>query len=161
MVSQYDSILNFYRTSTNSDERNTALRVLGRAKEPELVQRTLELLFSGEVKDQDIYMPTAGLRSHPEGIEALFTCMTGNWDELVKKLPPALSLLGTMVTICTSSFTKKEQLARVEEFFAGKNTNGFDQSLAQSLDAIRSKISWLERDRDDVKNWLKENGYLQ
>lgn len=157
---QYDAILNFYRTSTNSDERNTALSCLGRAKDPQLIKRTLELLFSGEVKDQDIYMPTAGLRGHPNGVEALFVCMTENWDELVKKLPPALSLLGTMVTICTASFTKKEQLERVEKFFADKNTNGFDQSLAQSLDAIRSKISWLERDRTDVSEWLKANGYL-
>ncbi|KAK3341528.1 peptidase family M1-domain-containing protein [Lasiosphaeria hispida] len=156
---EYDAILNFYRTSTNSDERNTALRCLGRSKNPELIQRTLGLLFSGEIKDQDIYMPTAGLRSHPEGIEALFDFMVNNWDELVKKLPPALSMLGTMVTIFTSSFTKKEQLEKVEKFFAGKSTNGFDQSLAQSLDAIRSKISWLERDRADVAAWVKENGY--
>jgi aminopeptidase 2 len=119
----------------------------------------LDLLFSGEVKDQDIYMPTSGLRSHPEGIEALFTWMTENWEELTKKLPPALSMLGTMVTIFTSSFTKKEQLAQVEKFFQGKSTNGFDQSLAQSLDAIRSKVTWIERDRADVAAWLKENGY--
>ncbi|KAG7292540.1 hypothetical protein NEMBOFW57_002575 [Staphylotrichum longicolle] len=156
---EYDAVLNFYRTSTNSDERNTALRCLGRAKEPELIKRTLDLLFSGEVKDQDIYMPTSGLRSHPEGIEALYSWMTENWEELIKKLPPALSMLGTMVTIFTSSFTKKEQLTQVEKFFEGKSTNGFDQSLAQSLDAIRSKVSWIERDRADVAAWLKENGY--
>lgn len=137
------------------------MRCLGRAKDPELIKRTLDLLFSGEIKDQDIYMPTAGLRSHPEGIEALFTWMTDNWDELVKKLPSALSMLGTMVTIFTSSFTKKEQLEKVEKFFSDKSTNGFNQSLAQSLDAIRSKISWLERDRADVAGWLKANGYGQ
>ncbi|KAK0618339.1 peptidase family M1-domain-containing protein [Bombardia bombarda] len=156
---EYDAILNFYRTSTNGDERNTALRCLGRAKDPQLIQQTLGMLFSGEVKDQDIYMPTAGLRSHPEGVEALFTWMTENWDELVKRFPPALSMLGTLVTIFTSSFTKKEQLEKVKKFFEGKSTNGFDQSLAQSLDAIRSKVSWIERDQADVAAWVKDNGY--
>lgn len=117
------------------------------------------MLFGGEVKDQDIYMPVSGLRSHPEGVEAIFTWMTEHWDELVLKLPPALSMLGTMVTIFTSSFTTKEQLTKVEQFFKDKNTNGFDQNLAQSLDAIRSKVSWLERDRVDVADWLKKNGY--
>ena len=158
--SQYEAILDFYRTSTNSDERNTALRCLGRASDPALIQKTLGMLFGGEVKDQDIYMPAAGLRSHPEGIEALFSWMTDNWDEIVKRLPPALSMLGTMVTIFVSSMSTKEQLAKVEKFFEGKSTNGFDQSLAQSLDAIRSKISWLERDKEDVAAWLKQNGYL-
>ncbi|KAH8890987.1 hypothetical protein GQ53DRAFT_747240 [Thozetella sp. PMI_491] len=156
---EYEAVLNFYRTSTNSDERNTALRCLGRAKDPELIQRTLGMLFGGEVKDQDIYIPATGLRSHPEGVEALYEWMTVNWDVLTKRLPPGLSMLGSMVTILTSSFTTPEQKAKVEEFFSKRNTNGFDQSLAQSLDAIQSKISWLERDRDDVAKWLKDNGY--
>lgn len=117
------------------------------------------MLFGGEVKDQDIYLPAAGLRSHPEGIEALFQWMTENWDELYKRLPPSLSMLGSMITIMTSSFTNEDQLSKVEKFFAGKDTKGYDQSLAQSKDAIRSKIAWLGRDRDDVAAWVKENGY--
>jgi len=117
------------------------------------------MLFSNEVKEQDIYLPAAGLRSHPQGIEALFVWMTENWEELCKKLPPSLSMLGSMVSIMTSSFTSAEQLDRVEKFFGERETKGFDQSLAQSLDAIRSKIAWLDRDREDVASWLKENGY--
>ncbi|KUI53963.1 Aminopeptidase 2, mitochondrial [Cytospora mali] len=156
---EYEKVLDFYRKSNSSDERNTALRVLGRAKQPELIQKTLDLLFSGEVKDQDIYMPTAGLRSHPEGIEALFKWMCSNWDELYKRLPPALSMLGSMVQIMTSSFTQPEQLAKVEKFFEDKNKSGYDQALAQSLDGVRSKISWVGRDKGDVAAWLKENGY--
>lgn len=64
-----------------------------------------------------------------------------------------------MVTICTSSFAKQEQLTRVEEFFKDIDTKTFAQPLAQNKDAIRSKIAWLERDRDDVATWVKENGY--
>lgn len=104
-------------------------------------------------------MPTAGLRSHPEGIDALFKWMCSNWDELYKRLPPALSMLGSMVQIMTSSFTQAEQLAKVKKFFEDKNTSGYDQALAQSLDGVRSKISWLGRDKGDVATWLKENGY--
>lgn len=151
--------MNFYRKSTNGDERNTALRCLGRAKQPELIQKTLDLLFSGEVKDQDIYLPTAGLRSHAEGIDALFKWMTENWDEIYKRFPSGLSMLGSLVQIMTSSFTKAEQLEAVEAFFKDKDTKGYDKSLAQSTDSIRSKISWLGRDREDVADWLKQNGY--
>lgn len=156
---EYNSIIEFYRKSTNSDERNSALRCLGRAMKPELIQRTLDLIFSDEVKNQDVYIPCAGLRGHPHGVEALFDWMTRNWDELKKRHPPALSMLGTLVTIFTSSFTKPEQLARVEEFFAEKDTKGYDQNLAQSLDAIRAKISWLSRDSEDVAAWINTNGY--
>lgn len=104
-------------------------------------------------------MPTAGLRSHPEGIQALFKWMTENWDELYKRFPAGLSMLGSLVQILTASLTKPEQLEAVEAFFKDKTTNGFDKSLAQSVDSIKSKISWLSRDQQDVADWLKENGY--
>jgi aminopeptidase 2 len=119
------------------------------------------LLLSGEVKDQDIYMPASGLRTHPEGIEALFTWLTENWEELYKRHPPTLPMLSHMVSLLTSGFTTPEQLERIDKFFSGKNNNGYDQSLAQSKDSIRSKISWLERDRQDVAEWVKANGYSQ
>lgn len=123
------------------------------------MKRTLELLSGKEVKDQDIYMPASGLRGHPAGIDALFNWMVENWDDLYKRLPPALSMLGSMVSIMTSSFSRPEQIARVQEFFADKDTKGYNQALAQSLDAIRSKIAWIERDGDDIAKWLRENGY--
>jgi aminopeptidase 2 len=157
---QYDAVVNYYRTAKTADERNTALRSLGRAKDPALIKRSLAMLFGGEVKDQDIYMPASGLRSHGEGIEALFEWMQANWEELIKRLPPGQPMLSAMVSIFTSSFTTQQQLDRVQEFFKGKDTKGFDQSLAQSLDAIRSKVSWVARDSEDVSGWLKSNGYL-
>ncbi|QUC19046.1 uncharacterized protein UV8b_03287 [Ustilaginoidea virens] len=158
-VEEYDKILDYYRASSSSDERNTCLRSLGRANQPELIKRTLGLLFGPDVKDQDVYMPVIGLRTHAEGIESLFEWMEARWDLVYEKLPPGLSMLGSMVNIMTSGFTSREQLARVDKFFEGKNVSGYDQSLAQSRDAIQSKISWLERDRDDVAAWVKANGY--
>ncbi|KAI8635130.1 peptidase family M1-domain-containing protein [Xylariaceae sp. FL1651] len=156
---EYDAIMNLYHASTNSDERNTALRCIGRAKDPELIQRTLDFVLSSEVKSQDLYLPASGLRSHAEGVEALFNWLTEKWPEIYKRLSGNPPILGSMVSICTSSFTKPGQLERVEKFFKDVDTKSFDQPLAQSKDAIRSKISWLQRDRDDVANWVKENGY--
>ncbi|KAI0817898.1 peptidase family M1-domain-containing protein [Xylaria sp. FL0064] len=156
---EYDDLLKIYTSSTNTDERNTILRCLGRAKDPELIQRTLDLALSNEVKSQDIYLPTSGLRSHAEGVEVLFKWLTEKWPEVYKRLSGNPPILGSMVTICTSSFTKPEQLERVEKFFKDIDTKSFDQPLAQSKDAIRSKISWLARDRDDVATWVRENGY--
>lgn len=156
---KYDAILNFYRNSTNGDERNTALRCLGRAKEPALIQQTLGLILSGEVKSQDLYLPASGVRSHPEGIEALFTWLTENWTELYKRLSGNPPILGSMVTLCTVSFAKQEQLDRVEAFFKDIDTKAFIQPLSQSKDSIRSKIAWLDRDRADVAAWVKENAY--
>jgi aminopeptidase 2 len=159
---EYDTILNVYRTAPNADERNTALRALGRAKSADLIQKTLSLpLNADEVKPQDIYLPLAGLRNHTEGITALWTWMTANWEQLQKVLPPGLAMLSSVVAICTSAFTQLDQWDTVEAFFTGRSTKGFDRALAQSKDGVRAKDMWRTRDGEDVRTWLKEKGYLQ
>lgn len=100
-------------------------------------------------------MPISALRTHPAGIEALYGWMTENWDELARRLPAGLSMLGTIVSICTSSFSSQKDIDRIQKFFGERSTKGFDQALAQSLDAIRAKSAWLERDRKDIADWVK------
>jgi aminopeptidase 2 len=120
--SEYETILARYHDAPTADERNTCLRVLGRAKSPELIKRTLGLALSGEVKMQDIYMPIGGLRSHTEGIERRWEWMCDNWEEIVKRLPPGLTMLSSVVSICAGGFTRREQLDKVQSFFRDKDT---------------------------------------
>jgi aminopeptidase 2 len=47
--------------SASSDERNTALRNLGRTTNAALIQKTLQIALN-EVKEQDIYLPFQGSR---------------------------------------------------------------------------------------------------
>jgi aminopeptidase 2 len=101
------------------------------------------------------------LRSHPEGCEALWKWVKDNWEELERRLPPSLSMLSSVVSIATSTFTHRDHIKDIENFFAKKSTKGFDMSLSQSIEAIGAKASWVERDSEDVKQWLKEHKYLQ
>lgn len=100
-------------------------------------------------------MPIASLRTHAEGVDAVFQWMQDNWDELSRRLPPGLSMLGSVVSICTSSFTSEAGLQRVQKFFEERSTKGFEMPLAQSCDAIKAKSAWLGRDREDVKKWVE------
>ncbi|KAH8729276.1 peptidase family M1-domain-containing protein [Ilyonectria robusta] len=157
---EYNAVLNEYVTAKQSSERNTALRSLGFAEDPKLIQRSLDYALSKEVKTQDLYMPISGLRAHKAGIIALWSWVQENWDVITKRLPPGMTLLGDIVAMSTSSFTKEEQVADVRRFFSEKGTKGFDLELAQSLDTIKAKQNWLARDKEDVQQWLIENKYL-
>ena len=124
------------------------------------MQRTLALPLSDAVKGQDIYLPIAGLRSSPEGIEALWGWMKANWDALEEKCPPGLTMLGTMVQMCTSSFATRAQADDVRRFFEGRSTKGFDRALSQSLEAVGARANWVERDRGDVRGWVEGEGLV-
>lgn len=155
----YEKLFKIYQNPLSTDEKLAAMRSLGRFKEPELLERTLGYLFDGTVLNQDIYIPMQGMRTHSEGINALWNWMQNNWDELAKRLPPGLSMLGSVVVIGTSSYTSMEKVKEIKAFFDKKSTKGFDQNLAQSLDSITSKAQWLHRDRAVVEEFLRTNGY--
>ena len=157
---EFDVLLNEFKTSPDADERNTALRTLGRTTQPELIKRVIALPLQGDVKNQDIYLPLLGLRGEVAGTEAAWSWLRDNWEEIVKVCPPGLSLLGSVVKICVSDFTTQEQLDRVIAFFQDKDKTGYKMSLEQSYDSIRTKIGWLQRDRADVEAFLQKEGLL-
>ncbi|KAK9475131.1 peptidase family M1-domain-containing protein [Dipodascopsis tothii] len=156
---EWQTILNTYLNPVNTDERNTALRQLGRTTDPVLMEKTLALILDGSVKAQDVYLPMGGLRASPEGTIALWNWVKAHWDELERMLPPGLSMLSSVVSLSTGGFSTAAAVADVEEFFANRATKGYDKGLAQSLESIRSKIAWVERDDGVLKQWLQENGY--
>ncbi|KAF9883397.1 Aminopeptidase 2 mitochondrial [Aspergillus nanangensis] len=158
---EYNVVLDRFRNAPTSDEKTTALRCLGAAEDPALIQQTLGLATGDEVKNQDIYMPLSGLRGSTAGINARWAWIKENWDAIYKRLPPGLGMLGTVVQLSTASFCTEAQLKDVQTFFESKDTKGFDRAVEQSLDAIRAKVNWVQRDGDDVKTWLKSNSYLR
>ncbi|ODV67565.1 alanine/arginine aminopeptidase [Hyphopichia burtonii NRRL Y-1933] len=158
----YEQLLNIYTNPQSTEEKLAALRSLGRFENPEILNKVAGLLLQTDIiKAQDIYIPMQGMRAHRLGIETLWKWLTENWDEIYKLLPPGLSMLGSVVTIATSGFTKDEQKAEVKAFFDKKNTKGFDQGLAQSLDVITAKGAWATRDLKVINEWLSANGYTK
>ncbi len=156
----YEKIFNIYKNPVSTDEKLAALRTLGRFKEADLLDRTLGYLFDGTVLNQDIYIPMQGMRAHKEGVTALWKWLQENWDEIARRLPPGLSMLGSVVAISTSGFSSLEAVDEIKTFFNTKSTKGFDQSLAQSLDTITSKAQWVDRDRESISKYLSDNGYM-
>jgi aminopeptidase 2 len=68
-------------------------------------------------------------------------------------------MLSSIVQIVTVNFSSFQAVDEIEAFFRHKSTKSFDQGLAQSLDSVRAKAAWLERDAGEVKAWLSERGF--
>lgn len=156
----FDELYAIYTNPLSVEEKIAALRAFGRFENDAILDKVSGLLLKTDIiKAQDIYIPMQGMRAHRRGIERLWKWFTENWDEIYKLLPPGLSMLGSVVTLASSGFTKPEQKTEVEKFFQSKNTKGFDQSVAQTLDIITAKSNWSTRDGEVIAQWLKKNDY--
>ena len=93
---------------------------------------------------------------------------------------PSSLLTGGIIKNCVGGFSTWEKLREVKAFFEGKDTQvsfdilcrvlpsrqanenkKFDKTLEQAFDEIRGKAEWVERDREDVADWLKAHGYYE
>ncbi|CUM67615.1 uncharacterized protein PRCAT00005315001 [Priceomyces carsonii] len=156
----FEKILNIYKNPDSVEEKMSALRTLGKFRQPDVIEKVIALLLDTKViKSQDVYGPLVGFMSHKLGIERIWKWLKENWLTIVETFPPSLPMLGIIVKICVAGFTKASQKSEVENFFSGKDKKGFNQSLAQALEMITTKSNWASRDRQNVTNWLSTNGY--
>ncbi|KAJ3499160.1 hypothetical protein NLG97_g560 [Lecanicillium saksenae] len=145
---ELDQLLNIYKTSGVTDERISALRGCGFSGDLKVIRKLLAALDSPDgVKEQDVYIPLRGLRSTRAATASVS--------------PPGLSMLTGLVRVFCDNLATAEQLAKFKAFFEGRDTQGVDNAIRQVIDVTQSKVSWVERDHDDVVAWLKGNGYMQ
>lgn len=159
-VEEYVDIVNHYREAFIPAEKVVALSVLGYGSSLELVQRTLALAMSPEVRTQDILTAIATLRSSVVGRAELWNFMRHHWDVLYERHCDDIGFLDYFVLLSIESFSTLERYQEVQAFFANKDTSAYDRILATCLEGIRMNILWLERDCRDVEQWLRDNGYL-
>ncbi|KAG9062875.1 hypothetical protein KI688_005182 [Linnemannia hyalina] len=159
-LEEYEAILAFYRETYSPGEKVVALTVLGYGNSPEMIQRTLAFAMSEEVRNADILSALATLRSSVMGRAELWNFMRQHWDVLYERHFDDLRFVEYFILFSIGMFSSVEKYQEVQDFFANKDTSQCDRILANCLEGIRTRILWLERDREDVEVWLKTNGYL-
>jgi aminopeptidase 2 len=159
-LDEYEAIMAFYRETYSPGEKVVALTVLGYGNSPEMIQRTLAFAMSEEVRNADILSALATLRSSVMGRAELWNFMRQHWDVLYERHFDDLRFVEYFIMFSIGMFSSVEKYQEVQDFFANKDMSQCDRILANCLEGIRTRILWLERDREDVEVWLKSNGYL-
>ncbi|KAL9112862.1 MAG: hypothetical protein Q9227_002939 [Pyrenula ochraceoflavens] len=159
-VQEYNALLQIFSDTSRVELRTNIIDSLGSARDPDVISHVLALSLSPDViARNETYKLLAPLAKHRQGKEALWAWFVENYDKVVKSVGSALGLLAGVVKTCVGGLGTKEQYEEVKKFFKGKDTEEFDKSLAQSLDQILGRTRWVERDGEDVTDWLKQNGY--
>ncbi|KFZ16053.1 hypothetical protein V501_02425 [Pseudogymnoascus sp. VKM F-4519 (FW-2642)] len=150
---EYDVVLNEYLTAKTSPERNTALQSLGYARDANLVQRTLQLALSKDVRDQDVQFAISFLQVHRTGTEALWQWLQVNWNNLSVRF--SSRPLGNIIKACTAGLSTRDQLKSVRAFFDAKETTLIKMPLAQALESLAVQCDCVGRDRSDVAAFIE------
>jgi len=151
---EYEKVLSVYRRPPTPQHKSACIRALTNAPTEELRKRTFDMILSDEVKTQDIMSFFVGASSYSPARRATWEYFKTNYDALATRFKGNFSF-SRVVQYSFDQFSSNKDADAVEKFFSDKNNKDYAQALSQGLDSIRSKAGWVERDAEDVEQWLK------
>lgn len=156
----YEAIFTEVTNPSSVDSREIALVSLGKVKDEQLIDLGLSYILSDKVPKQDTHSIASSLAGNSNARWKVWQYVRNNWDAIYTRFSPNMVVLDRLVKLTLSNFASHQAYTEIEEFYKDKNNHGYDRSLGQVLDTIKSNTQWLERDAKIVENWLQTNKYL-
>jgi aminopeptidase N/puromycin-sensitive aminopeptidase len=147
----YEKVMAASKDSTDSGLRTDALRSLALFPEPALVNRTLDYIVSGEVRNQDSWIPMAILLLGRDTREQTWEYMQKNWDKVHAQFT---TNSGSRVVGAAGSFCSVEKRDEVSNFFATHQVDAAQRTLAKALDSINDCVRLRNKQEPSLHDWL-------
>jgi puromycin-sensitive aminopeptidase len=150
----YDQVLAWERGAQDPRTRAAALYTLTDFHNPLLVERTLQLAISGEVKNQESHYLLTRLFDAPETRVQAWTFLKQNWQKASATLTVSSS---QRVISAMGSFCSKADHDDVSEFFSAHPVESAQRTLQIALSKIDACASTREAQQAQLDAWLKQN----
>jgi aminopeptidase N/puromycin-sensitive aminopeptidase len=151
----YDRLTGVLAKPRSADEYYRALFALTGFRQSALLQRTLNLIGQGKVRQQDYPSFFAALLANPASRDLTWGYLKAHWSDLSEKVTTfggrgAVSALGNF---CTPQLKDD-----VKQFFVQHRAPGAERALNQSLERMESCIEFKQRQQGSVVQWLAQQG---
>jgi len=133
----YDQVLDRMNRAASPQDYYQSLTVFESFEDPALLDRTLKLAMTGEVRTQDAFGRTGvigGVMANPAGERLAWDFVREHWEEIGKKLGGYNGTGGLVAA--TASFCDPELHSQVEDFFSHRQIPDAERTLRQSLEHI-------------------------
>jgi len=151
----YQAVLDIFRKADLHEEKLRCLRALGYSRSRNLLERTLELSLSPEVRSQDTPLAVGSVAVNGPGRELAWNFLRNHWSEFDRRYGKGGFLLARVISSTTVNFHSAEKAEEVETFFRSHPVPAAERTIRQSVERIRSNALWLERDRESIRRWLE------
>ena len=150
----FDAMHRLAQQTPLQEEKVRLLQSLTRFSDANMLQRTLDLSLSPDVRIQDtvaMVLGVAGNRNN--GTRMAWDFVKDNWEEFDRRYGSGGFAIMRLVGL-TGGFVTAEAREDVDRFFQDNPTPAASRTIQQSLERIDLNIRWLERNRDDIAQWL-------
>jgi aminopeptidase 2 len=155
-AADFDVLLNLYRREQVPQVKLGWLAALGRFRQPELTQRSLDLGLSPEVRPQDtIYSIAYGLMNR-DGREIAWRFVQDHWPTFLERYGSGGHMLENFPQYVGLAFATHARAAEVRDFFAARPHPAITRPVAQAVESIELGADWYDRDQEALAAWLSD-----
>lgn len=152
----YHRLKQTYSKTDLQEEKVRILQCLGRTRIPTLLNDLFIFARSPEVRAQDIASVFVGASSTLNGLTACWEELKANYSGFYTKTVSGF-ILNAIVELSTSGFLTIDKAKEIGDFFTKNPSKGVDMKIKQSVEKINLNATWLKRDSENLKSWLKNN----
>ena len=144
-VADYEKFYAIFKTAQTPQEETRYLFALGSFRVPELIDRTLQMTISGEVRTQNAPYVMRGILLNKDAREKAWSFMKAHWEEMLRRYPD-----NSIPRMCEGiiGLVTPELEADVRDFFAKHPVKQGGKQMEQHLERLRIAVACKERWRD-------------
>ena len=136
------------------EEKVRMQMALTQFSQAELLQQALDMsVDQDQIRVQDAPRILMGVGGNLRGLNLTWEFMKSNWPELERRYAGGGFAIMRLVSI-TGAFASEEAAQDVRSFFEEHPTPAATRAIQQSLERIELNRLWLERNRDELAEWL-------
>nr|XP_047138134.1 puromycin-sensitive aminopeptidase-like isoform X2 [Hydra vulgaris] len=148
-----EQMLSLYRNTTLMEEKNRILNCLGSTEDPDLINEILNFCLSDDVRPQDTVSGIASCTGSLIGRKLTWEFTKKNWSEFTRRYDGGF-ILSRLVSCTTKNFATDEEFKDIKHFFDEHQVASAERVIKQSLENIQINCKWLDREKDNIVNWL-------
>ncbi len=150
-ATEYDAILAAKKKETIPELEKRFLFALTGFAEPALVDRTLQMSLSDEIRIQDGFSVLSSLLGHHRTKHRAWEFVKLHWDEIAKRFPPRS--LQAIAYAC-NSFDRPSEEADLKQFFNSRDLPYARTSIARMLEDVHRGVLYRERNEKKIESWV-------
>eukprot|EP00002_Diphylleia_rotans_P003396 TRINITY_DN1230_c0_g1_i1.p1 TRINITY_DN1230_c0_g1~~TRINITY_DN1230_c0_g1_i1.p1 ORF type:complete len:970 (+),score=225.94 TRINITY_DN1230_c0_g1_i1:44-2953(+) len=152
---EYDDMLQRYRTEEDVHERRRLLSSLGATQLPELIDSSLELSISADVRSQDTYTLYYSVAKNIIGQDSAWEFMKTNWHIFESRYGGGGLTMGRFITATTADFTSTAMYDDVKAFFDQHPVESGSNAIKQSLESIKGNGDFMRANAAPIRDYFQ------
>ena len=151
----YDEFVKQMEAAKSPGEHNRYMRALSEFRDPALLQRTLKLATTDEIRSQDAPRVITGVMRNPAGRELAWQFVRSNWDAVKKKSSvwSAATFVNAAAVLCES-----QKSGEIQQFFQTAQLPGAERTLRQSVERNDECSQFRQTQQPALANYLEKSG---